>query len=127
MAAPRCKQFCFIRTRKHKRTISQILDHPLFYATYFNDGINLYSPSTRGIFLELLIKFPDYYDTPKIPADAFLKGIKLTKRNPVALGGFANVYIGSYNSQDVALKHLRMSKSWRGPKTRRSVRVSMEF
>lgn len=44
----------------------------------------------------------------KIPSSLFIKGVKLTRKNIVFSGGFADIYLASYNGQDVALKCVRI-------------------
>ena len=44
----------------------------------------------------------------QLPISLFVEDVRLTDPAPVMGGGFADVYIGSYGNQKVALKALRI-------------------
>lgn len=44
---------------------------------------------------------------PKIPPSLWIGGVKLDSHEPVAMGGYANIYKGQWERKAVALKRLR--------------------
>lgn len=44
-----------------------------------------------------------------MPPWLYLRGVKISRKDPVGQGAFADVYIGTYKGQSVAVKQLRVT------------------
>jgi len=68
----------------------------------FEDG----QPAERDTIRKLMLKLA--MRSEKLPTSLFLKGVKCSETESYSVGSFADIYIGEYEGQKVALKRLRM-------------------
>jgi hypothetical protein len=63
------------------------------------------------IAIYLLIKLAS--NSGELPPSLFLSGVEIATRDPDAVGGFADIFRGTYQGVAVAIKRLRLSTAGR--------------
>jgi hypothetical protein len=78
---------------------------------WLDNGSSLKHPLRRAV-IYILVKLAA--ESGEYPPSLFITGVDVgSNRDPVATGGLADIFRGTYQGQDVAVKRLRMSDSMR--------------